>query len=159
MTLNPQEKLAYPADDYDDHFCLKPGLVLRLVWANLTRSFFFALAVYSPFVRENAHFFTVGIENMGAYIACSVPSMLLLLIYFRRGPTSGRISRLLWRYGWIMLFISAIGYLTLESNIDPSWDLSFIFTTVDLLCIVYLVAARRVRAFFGDFPPHSDGLK
>ena len=147
-----QHHLAFPPEDYDDQYCLKAGFILKLVFIILMRSFFFALMIYSPFVRENAHFFTRSIENLTLFISCSVPSTLVVLVYLRRGPDSGCMSRFIWRYGAIFLLLSATGYLLMEFNPRPALESSFLFTAVDLLCCTYLLISRRGRAVFKEFP-------
>jgi hypothetical protein len=147
-----QHNLAFPPEDYDDQYCLKAGFFLKLIFIILMRSFFFVLMIYSPFVRENAHLFTRGIENLSLYVSYSVPSSLVVLVYLRRGPDSGCISRFIWRYGALFLLLSATGYLLMEFNPRPALETTFLFTALDLLCCAYLLISRRARAVFKEFP-------
>jgi amino acid transporter len=152
---------AYPESYYDDRMCLKPPLLLWLAVIYLSR------AVTPPFLMAIGHFAGVDSRAISAVrgywsLDSLIPSLIaavILLTLFRRVPSAPRPVRRIWARGHIFLAVSAILDIGLQAiaairqgEINNLSLLSAATAVVDLYFLVYILAARRVRHVFSEFP-------
>jgi hypothetical protein len=141
--------------------CLKPPVLLWLAVLYLSR------AVVLPLASAIGHF--VGLDNAvitmlrGYWSAQTLlPSLAALPVFyclFRRVPKASGPVRWIWRHGRALLIVSAGIDLVLSAlqllhsptlGDEPIFPLST--AAVDVYFLVYLLAARRARDTFLDFP-------
>jgi hypothetical protein len=151
----------YLPSDYDSHDCLKPPLLLWIAVLYLSR------AITLPLFIGLGHF--TGVDS-GALAAMRglwsaealFPSLfagMVLCVLVRRVPAATRLERWIWSRGAIFLATSAATDLALSlvSIVHPRhlYDQPppFIYAAVDVYFLLYVVAARRVRDAFSEFPP------
>jgi Protein of unknown function (DUF2919) len=152
---------SYAASHYDDHFCLKPPLLLWVAVLYLSR------AITLPIVMAIGHFAGVDSSAITAFrglwsVSGLVPSLIAAVIIYtlcRRVPSAPRPVRWIWARGQLFLAVAAILDITLlsialfrqgEINDQSLW--SFLAATGDVYFLVYILIARRVRHAFSEFP-------
>jgi hypothetical protein len=152
---------SYPASYYDDHFCLKPPVLL---WVAV---FYLSRALTLPIVMALGHF--AGVDStaidMGRELwsrDALVPSLIaacVLYALFRRAPSASKPVRWIWRRGQIFLAVSAgldIALLAIpfleQRELTDHQLISLFAMIVDLYFLIYILAARRVRHAFAEFP-------
>ena len=151
----------YAASHYDDHFCLKPPLLLWVAVLYLSR------AITLPIAMAIGHFAGVDASAIAAFrglwsLDGLIPSLIAAVILYalcRRVPSAPRSVRWIWAHGQLLLAVSAILDVILLSialirqgqiNDQSLW--SFFAAVGDLYFLVYILAARRVRHAFSEFP-------
>jgi Protein of unknown function (DUF2919) len=145
--------------------CLKPPLLLWVAVLYLSR------ALTLPVVMAIGHFSGVDSSAITAFRAywsfdSLVPSLIAAVILYvlcRRLPSAPEWVRWVWARGQIFLAVAAILDVALlaigiirQGEINNSSLLSLCAALVDLYFLVYILAARRVRHAFSDFPPPLD---
>ena len=148
--------------------CLKPPLLL---WAAV---FYLSRAITLPVAMAIAHF--AGVDSTAiTYIRAFwsldalVPSLIAAVILYtlcRRVPTASRLVRWIWARGRIFLAVSAISDLALtlfalngKADINDQSLLSVFAALIDVYFLAYILAARRVRHVFEEFPAPFDPAK
>ena len=152
---------AYPASHYDDQMCLKPPFLLWVAVLYLSR------AIALPIAMAIGHFAGVddkaitlfrGIWSADALIPSAIAAVMLYTLV-RRVPTASPQVRWIWAHGRSVLAASAILDVALlaiamikqgEINEQSIWSL--IAAAGDLYFLIYILAARRVRHAFLEFP-------
>lgn len=153
----------YSPSSYDDHFCLKPPALLWLAVLYLSRAFvllvIFDLASVSGIPPE-----AVAMLRGTVSIYALIPSLAaapVLYALVRRAPSSTIPVRWIWSHGLVFLTLAAL--LDCAVSLSASGiiggdfaDLqagALVTAAFDIYFLVYLVATRRVRDAFADFPP------
>jgi hypothetical protein len=152
----------YPASQYDDQMCLKPPMLL---WVTV---FFLSRAITLPIAMAIGHF--AGVDEKAITLFRGfwsaeglIPSALAVVILYtlcRRVPNASKAVRWIWARGRIFLAVSAIVDITLlliapirQGEINEQSLFSIAAAAVDAYLLVYILAARRVRHAFAEFPP------
>lgn len=154
----------YGPSSYDDHFCLKPPALLWLAVLYLSRALVLlliyvvsslTLARVSPQALATLRG-TVSIYAFGPSLVAA-PVLYALLC---RGPCSTRPVRWFWSHGRTILTLAAILDCAVSigdsgiigagvASLNPGPLLAAAF---DIYFLVYILATRRVRDAFADFP-------
>ena len=154
---------AYSPSSYDDHFCLKPPALLWLAAIYLSRAI--VLIVASDLVsvaRIDAN--VVSLLRGAVSVYALVPSLVaapVLYTLVARSPTSNTLVRWIWARGRAILICAAAfdcAVSVAASGIigGDAADLSaglLVAAVFDLYFLTYILATRRVRDVFADFPP------
>ncbi|MGA2399423.1 MAG: DUF2919 family protein [Steroidobacteraceae bacterium] len=155
----------YPAASYDDYLCLKPPLLLWIVILYLSK------VITLPIAMAVASFSGVNPDAIklirSLWSAESLlPSLIAILVLFallRRMPSASKPVRWIWAHGRTLLALSAGIDLVLAlvqfirvGELNDQTVLSLMTAGIDLYFLVYVLAARRVRDAFGEFPPPLD---
>lgn len=153
---------AYHSSAFDDHFCLRPPALLWIATLYLSR------AILLPIAMGLGHYAGVNEDAMrllrvfwGAETL--IPSLIALPVLYtlcRRQPSASRAVRWIWERGRLFLAASALVDVVLNLHavvpftaLDDNAVLSIFGVLVDLYFAAYVLAARRVRDTFRDFPP------
>jgi hypothetical protein len=151
----------YPASHYDDQMCLKPPVLLWVAVLYLSRALTLPIAMalgHFAGVDEKAITLFRGFWSADALIPSAIAAVMLYALV-RRLPTASPQVRRIWAHGRIVLAVSAvldIALLTIalirqgEINDQSIWSL--VATAGDLYFLIYILAARRVRHVFSEFP-------
>jgi hypothetical protein len=160
----PYPEDSYPESYYDDQMCLKPPLLLWLAVLYLSR------ALTLPIAMAIGHFAGVDPRATAALrsfwsLDALVPSAIAAVMLYalcRRVPSASAPVRWMWARGQIFIAVAAvldIGLLLAEvirqGEINSSTLISLIAAVVDVYFLVYVLAARRVRHVFSEFPAPS----
>jgi hypothetical protein len=153
---------AYPLSHYDDQMCLKPPLML---WVAV---FYLSRAITLPIAMAIGHFAGVDSKAIDAFrglwsLDALVPSLIAAAFLYtlcRRVPAAPQSVRWIWAHGRAFLGVSAVLDIALlvvgairQGEISDQSLLSLIAAVADLYFLVYILAARRVRDAFSEFPP------
>ena len=163
----PSHSYPYPASHYDDHMCLKPPLML---WAAVL---YLSRAITLPIVLAIGSFSGVNSKAIDLFhrfwsVEALIPSVIAAVVLYalgRRVPTASRLVRWIWTHGQIFLAVSAVLDIALmvislirQGEINDQSLLSLCAAAVDGYFLVYVLAARRVRHAFAEFPAPVDSL-
>jgi hypothetical protein len=164
----PDTPRSYPWSHYDDQMCLKPPLLLWVGVLYLSR------AITLPIAMAMGHFAGVepnaierfrGLWSVDALFP-SVIAAVVLYTMFRRVPTASKPVRWIWLHGRSFLLISAVLDVVLlsitpirEGGINDGSLLALFAAAVDLYFLAYVLAARRVRDAFAEFPAPLDSTR
>ena len=158
----------YAPSDYDEDMCLKPPLLLWLAVLFLSR------AVVLPLVSGLGH--VIGVDSHAISMMRDLwsedqllPAVLaipVLIALFRRAPAASSPLRWIWAKGRLLLGASAALDLVLpfaneywrHQPIDVA-PLSLCTGAFDLYFLAYIIAARRMRDTFSEFPPPIESAK
>jgi hypothetical protein len=152
-------RLRYSLTDYDKHFCLKPPVPL---WAAL---FFLSRAVTLPFllgiggfagIDQNTRALFNGLLDWPTMIPSAIAAAVVLALV-RRHPSASRPIRWIWGHGRVLLAVAAVLDMGLSILTSPLSHgelsaLPLVTVLIDLYLLAYILAARRVRDVFADFP-------
>jgi Protein of unknown function (DUF2919) len=158
-------RFRYSQSSYDEHLCLKPPLLLWVALLYLSR------AVSLPVVLGLSSVAGVSSDTkeifqglFGAYTL--LPSFFAAVVLFaliRRSPSASRTVRWICTRGRLILVISALLDLALvvdsafrHTELDGQAGLGLLTGVFDLYFLVYVLAARRVRDVFSDFPAPTE---
>jgi hypothetical protein len=155
----------YESWSFDDHFCLKPPVVLIAAILYLCRSFLMVVFVLAGSMKGGATGDTSALLSGGDAVpmtfgVTAVPAILVLFALFRRAPAAGALIRWVWAHGRVLLAVSAVleiaaGVLFLYTASDTAQDsgtLRVAMLIVDVYIAVYVLISKRVRDTFSDFP-------
>jgi DUF2919 family protein len=154
-------ELRYPASAYDDQMCLKAPLLLWLAVLYLSRAFTLPIAMAIGHFAGVDSRATVALRSLWSVdgLIPSVIAAVVLYALFRRVPTASGLVRWIWARGRMFLLIAAgldilllVVAVFLQGEINDSSLLSLSAAVIDLYFLVYLLAARRVRQVFSEFP-------
>lgn len=153
----------YSPSSYDDHFCLKPPALLWLAALYLSRAFVLLLASNLASVSRMDPGISATLRS-AISVYSLLPSLIAALVLYAlvfRAPSSTRLIRWIWAHGRAILAVAAIldcAALSVGSGIIGG-DISdvaagpVVAAMFDIYFLVYLLATRRVRDVFADFPP------
>lgn len=153
----------YSPSSYDDHFCLKPPGLLWLAVLFLSRAFLLlVIYVASSLSRVSPDALATLRDSVSIYafvpFLVAAPVLYALLC---RGPSSTRLVRWFWAHGRTILIFAAVadcavsigGSGLIDGDISDLKPLSLLTALFDVYFLVYILATRRVRDAFADFPP------
>jgi len=144
--------------------CLKPPLLLWVAVLYLSR------AITLPVAMAIGHFTGVDSRAISSFRAfwsldALIPSLIAVVILYalcRRVPTAPRQVRWIWARGQVFLAVAALLDMALifmalirQGEITESSLLPLIAAAVDAYFLMYILAARRVRHAFSEFPMPS----
>jgi len=161
MLLHTDSSRPYPASYYDDEMCLKAPPLLWMVIIYLSRS------VILPIAMALGH--VAGVDDMAiakfhvfwsaSGLVASLIALPVLITLFRRVPAAAGWMRWVWAHGRTFLAVAAILDVVLLSRdivpkggFDESSMWSMIAAALDVFSFLYIIAVRRVRHVFSDFP-------
>jgi hypothetical protein len=151
----------YPASQYDDQMCLKPPLLLWVAVLYLSR------AITLPIAMAIGHFAGVDTSAITVFrgiwsvdgLAPSAIAAVILYTLCRRVPSAPQVVRWIWARGRIFLAVSAVLDVVLltialirQGDINDQSLWAMFAAGGDLYFLVYILAARRVRHVFTEFP-------
>jgi Protein of unknown function (DUF2919) len=153
---------SYAPSNYDEDFCLKPPLLLWLVVAYLSRAVLLPVAVGIAHVAGvNAAVATVlrGLWSVEQLL----PSLIVLPVLYsllRRVSTAPDAVRWVWHRGRYFLAVAAVVDAVLpflaqgrSEDVGDALPLWAAAAAIDVYCLLYVLAAKRVRDTFASFPP------
>jgi hypothetical protein len=155
----------YPASHYDDQMCLKPPMLLWVAVLYLSR------AITLPVAMAIGHFAGVDASAITLFrgvwsVDGLIPSLIAAVVLYtlcRRVPSASKWVRWIWARGQIFLAVSAaldiallLTALVRQGEVNDQSLLSLIAAVVDVYFLVYILAARRVRHAFSEFPAPLD---
>ena len=156
---------SYPSSHYDDQMCLKPPMLLWVAVLYLSR------AITLPVAMAIGHFAGVDATAITLFrglwsVDALIPSLIAAVILYalcRRVPSASKGVRWIWARGRIVLAVSAVLDMALLSialirrgEINDQSLLSLFAAVLDGYFLVYILAARRVRHAFAEFPAPLD---
>lgn len=156
----------YDPSSYDDHFCLKPPGLLWLAVIYLSRAFIL-LVTYdvAPFanVRPEAVAMLRGTVSIYTLVASAVAAPVLYAL-IRRSPSSTTPVRWIWSHGRTFLAlagifdcaVSVVASGVIGGDVVDLQPLPLLAAAFDIYFLVYILATRRVRDSFADFPPRAN---
>lgn len=154
---------SYGPSSYDDHFCLKPPLLLWLAALYLSRAFVLLLASdLATLSRVRPE--TVAMLHDAASAWGLVPSLVAVPVLYAlvfRAPSSKKLVRWIWAHGRSILMLAAIldciaslvGSGAIGGDISDLAAATLLTALFDAYFLVYILVTRRVRDVFADFPP------
>lgn len=153
----------YSPSSYDDHLCLKPPGLLWLAVLYLSRAFLLlVIYVASSLSRVSPDALATLRDSVSIYafvpFLVAAPVLYALLC---RGPSSTRLVRWCWAHGRTILAFAAIadcvvslgGSGLTDGDVGSLRPISLLSALFDVYFLVYILATRRVRDAFRDFPP------
>ncbi len=153
----------YSPSSYDDNFCLKPPGLLWLAVLYLSRAFLLlVIYVVSSVSRVSPDALATlrGTVSIYAFVPSLVAAPVLFAL-LHRAPSSAELVRWIWAHGRTILTLAAI--LDCAASIGSSGlidedaanlnVISLLAALFDIYFLVYILATRRVRDAFADFPP------
>jgi hypothetical protein len=153
----------YSPSSYDENFCLKPPALLWLAALYLSRAFVLLLASNLVTVfRMDPGIATVLRSAISVYsLAPSLVAALVLYALVFRGPSSAKPTRWIWAHGRSILATAAIldcvalivGASIFGGDMSDIAAGPLVAAMFDLYFLIYILATRRVRDVFADFPP------
>jgi len=155
----------YPASHYDDQMCLKPPVLLWVAVLYLSRALTLPIAMalgHFAGVDQKAITLFRGFWSADALIPSAIAAVMLYA-FVRRVPTASRWVRWIWARGRMILAVSAVMDIGLslmvlirqgEINDQSIWSL--VAAAGDLYFLIYVLAARKVRQVFSEFPAPLD---
>jgi hypothetical protein len=155
----------YDPSSYDQHFCLKAPGLLWLAAIYFSRAFLLlVIYVVSSVSRLGPQSMATlrGTVSIYAFIPSLVAAPVLYAL-LSRAPSSPKLIRWIWSHGRAILVVAAI--LDCAASIGSSGiiggdiaDLNawlLLAAAFDIYFLVYILATRRVRDAFADFPLHE----
>lgn len=152
----------YSPHSYDEFFCLKPPFLLWIAMVFLSRAVSGPLLMSVAYVAGGLQTQTLqllpGLWSV-PQIAPSLLAAAVVLATLRRIPRASKYMRWIWAHGRSLLAASAvIDFVLSLTSLYPRGLLGdqaavpMITLALDLYFLVYILAARRVRDTFADFP-------
>lgn len=160
----------YSLSSYDQNLCLKPPLMLWIGILFLSRGLTLPLLVtLSQLGGGNADTRALvhGLFGLGTLLPSSL-AFLVLFALAMRSPSGVRAARWIWRRGRLLLAAAAILDLALAvaaattgpsgrgGGIEAIGEWQLVGALFDLYFLVYILASRRVRDVFADFPAPAE---
>lgn len=157
----PYSSHSYPSSYYDEQLCLKPPLLLWVAVLFLSR------AIVLPVVMAIGHFAGVDAGAISLFrgfwsLDALIPSLVAAAILYalcRRVPTASGPVRWIWAHGRVLLSVAAIADMVLlstslirQQGIYDQSLFSVLAVVADVYFLIYILAARRVRHVFSEFP-------
>jgi hypothetical protein len=152
----------YAPSNYDEDMCLKPPLLLWLAAIYLARVIVLPIAIGIGHVAGvDARAMTLLRDFWSEdQLLPALFAMPVLYAFCRRLPTALQPVRWIWTRGRVLLALSAgldmlrpfIARLWCDDT-DDQFLASLLTSGIDMYFLLYVLAARRVRDTFVDFPP------
>jgi hypothetical protein len=159
---------SYSPSNYDDEMCLKPPLLLWLAVLFLCR------AIVLPVVIGIGHVAGVNAEAMtqlrefwsADQLLPAVIAIPVLCALCWRSGSAPNVLRWIWAHGRVILAASAAVDIALplvsqlwQRQITDQFVVTLFASGVDVYFVTYIIAARRVRDTFQDFPARLEPAK
>ena len=152
---------SYSPSNYDDEMCLKPPLLLWLAVLFLCRAIMLPVAIGIGHVAGvNADAMTQLRDFWSAdqLVPAAIAIPVLCALCWRSGSAPDALRRI-WVRGRVLLALSAAVDIALpiasqlwQRQITDQFVVTLFASGVDVYFLVYILAARRVRDTFLDFP-------
>ena len=150
----------YTLNDFDKYTCLAPGVVLWLVIGFLMRPY---LVMAMSFSQRGNRMGTIDLVYpdriwFAIDALAALPAVVVIGAYIFRKPQAQAVFRKIWRSGraWLLASSSANALVAVAGLVmtisSRTTLLSPILLCISGWCLWYLIASRRVRDVFGDFP-------
>lgn len=156
MTDHPDHP-TFELHDYNRHGVLAINLWMILAFIFLTRNYWLALgALFSQSGYVRAMIF----EGRAYWaLLAELPALLVAGAGILRKPEAGRLIRTLWRYGPVLLAVSAmagavlaLGLAAGPLHLDRLPPSTWVEIALAALVVGYLLLVPRVRLTFAEFP-------
>lgn len=156
--MNIENKSMYSAADYDSNFALKLSFSAWLIIIFTLRPFVIFIASVSNKSDRFGLLNTLYPDPLWALVSAiaSIPVIILLIAWAKRGPCAGQPIRRIWRNGRWLLSFSLI--LNAGAFITP-WLLGSNLSNIDKvqigtcgILLYVLLRSIRIRDAFTDFP-------
>jgi hypothetical protein len=159
---------SYSPSNYDDEMCLKPPLLLWLTVLFLCR------AIMLPMVIGIGHVAGVNADAMtqlrefwsADQLVPAVIAIPVLCALCWRSGSAPDFLRGIWARGRVLLALSAAVDIGLplisqlwQRQVTDQFVLTLFASGVDIYFLAYILAARRVRDTFADFPARLESAK
>ncbi len=153
---------SYSPSSYDDHFCLKPPVLLWLAALYLSRAFVLLLASQLA-VLSRARPETVAMLRDGVSVWALIPSLIAAPVLYAlvfRAPSSTKLVRWIWAHGRSILILAAVldcltsvaGSSLSGADVSELAPAALVIALFDVYFLVYILVTRRIRDVFADFP-------
>jgi hypothetical protein len=151
----------YPPFSYDEYMCLKPPALLWIAALYLSKSISLPIAIA---VGRFAGVSADAVNVLQSLVSADrlLPSIIAAAVVYamcRRLPTASRTVRWIWAHGRTLLAASAMldfglsTYLIAANGATDGPPLPLLIAAgLDGYFLVYVLAARRVRDTFAEFP-------
>jgi len=159
----------YSPSSYDENFCLKPPALLWLAALYLSRAFVILLASnLAALLRMDPGIAAVLRSAVSIY--SPLPSLIAVPVLYAlvfRAPSSTKLIRWIWAHGRSILAIAAIldcaalffGSSVIGGDISDVAAGALLAAMFDIYFLIYILATRRVRDVFADFPPPPEPVR
>lgn len=153
----------YAPSAYDQHLCLKPPLLLLIAFAFLSRAITLPVIVHISSLAggtsDTTHL-VQGLFSVSTMVSSCIAA-LVLYAWSRRSPSGPRSARWIWTRGRTLLAFSAALDALLSVADALVWHpistdqvaTTLLAVSADVYFLTYILASRRVRDTFSDFPP------
>ena len=152
---------SYPPSSFDDELCLRPPLLIWVVVLYLSR------AILMPVAMGLGHY--AGVNQDAIHLLRDfwrmdtlLPALLALPVLYalcRRSPAASRAVRWVWGHGRVLLATALVVDIGLNMRelipfvgIGDQSPLPAASAVAGVYFLIYVLAARRVRDTFSDFP-------
>lgn len=153
---------SYAPSDYDGYYCLKPPFLLWLAILYLARAVLLPLAAGLSSVAAMGPDTRALIQSLVDFNTLIPSAVAVTVLYaaIRRIPSASGHVRWIWSHGRAFLAAAALLDLAVAVMELPIWHgeltdsppASLLIAALDLYFLTYVLAARRVRDVFADFP-------
>jgi hypothetical protein len=152
---------SYDPLSFDDELCLKPPALLWFVLLYLSRAILLPLAVgigHYAGMKDDAMHMLRSFWREDTLLPAILAAPVLYALC-RRQPSASRAVRWIWKHGRVLLAAAAAADIVLNARelipftaLDDDAALSLAAAVIDVFFLTYVLAARRVRDAFCDFP-------
>jgi len=168
--MQTRDKLnRYSPSRYDEYLCLKPPLMLWIALVYLSRAITLPLLVTVSSLGGGTSDTTQFIRGLFS-LSTLFPSFIAATVLYaliRRSPSGSAFARWIWARGRALLTVSAVldfvlslaGSPLLHGDVTEPVALSLLTAAFDLYFLVYILASKRARDTFADFPAPDATVK
>jgi hypothetical protein len=148
----------YPLESYDKDFALKPSVGTTLWLAFLVRGMVIAgmqLYLTQKAINFAAFFYSTTIALLASLVV-AMPVFIIFAAWVRRHPSAGRIPRMIWARGGLLMIFSATLNLLLVAwslsnrKLASSPDIAQLL--LSCYCLFYVLRSKRLKDTFMSFP-------
>lgn len=162
---------SYGASSYDDNFCLKPPALLWLAVIYLSRaSLLLVIYVASSMSLSRVNPQALAELRGTVSIYAFIPALVAAPIFYAllaRAPSSGSLVRWFWSRGRTILILAtiadaaiSIGGSGITGGDAAELNVGFLVAALfDAYFLIYILATRRIRDVFADFPPYEPSTR
>jgi len=114
----------------------------------------FIAAAFGRGAEGHMSYILEGTRHPLPFLASSLPALLVVLVWSKRLPDAGRLTRFIWGWGRWFLIASAVLDASFILVFDRSFhkDMEMAFLGLDAAVIGFLFLSNRVKDVFDDFP-------
>ncbi len=153
------EKFKYDYLRYNKYHTLRPNLLLFLILIYLCKDIFFVFVIGAGSFKGGAG---PGISNLAdlvspRMIVSNLPAIVVLVSLINRDPEAGRLMRLIWKNGRLMIILSIVIHtLLILSQKEFQFPLlvlsEWMLIGVDIFVGIYIFSSQLVKDIFAEFP-------